>query len=176
MEATGHFTIVPALTSRDFDDVRHLFTEYTNWLDMDLTFQDFQAELDNLPGKYGPPSGRLLLARASTDGKAIGCVGVRQLSSADEKTAELKRLYVLPETRGLGVGLALARTAIGAALEAGYGSIKLDTLPIMKGAKAMYRRLGFKECERYYDTPVEGTAFLRLDLDSSVVGKDKWRF
>jgi putative acetyltransferase len=117
--------------------------------------------MDSMPGKYSPPGGALLLARNDTH-EAIGCVALRPLLL--DGCCEMKRLYVAPSGRGTGVGKALATATIEEARKLGYRSIRLDTLPTMESAQALYRNLGFKEIKAYYDTPLEGTVFLELLL------------
>src|ERR1700719_1332358 len=119
-----------------------LFREYADWLGIDLSFQDFEAELASLPGKYAPPTGELMLAY-SPDGDALGCVAVRPLEAG--AVCEMKRLYVRPAARGLGIGQALVAAIIGAAETLGYTQMKLDTLPSMPEALALYKRCGFLE-------------------------------
>lgn len=143
--------------------VARLFADYSASLDVDLSYQDFGSELAALPGKYAPPSGELLLARRN-DGEPLGCVGLRPL--AFDGVCEMKRLYVAPSGRGVGLGKALMRTIIERARQIGYCEMRLDTLPSMAAAQAMYRDAGFVPMEPYYETPVEGTVFLRLRLTS----------
>jgi len=126
-----------------------------------LSFQNFESELTNLPGKYAPPFGELLLAR-SFDGVALGCVGVRPLGGSE--VCEMKRLYVRPSARGLGVGRALVTTILGAAKELGYAEMKLDTLSSMQEAIALYKQFGFAEIPAYYDNPVQGVVYLGKQL------------
>jgi ribosomal protein S18 acetylase RimI-like enzyme len=111
-----------------------LFREYVNGLGIDLSFQDFAAELAALPGKYAPPTGELMLAY-SPRGDALGCVAVRPLAGA---ACEMKRLYVRPVARGLGIGHALVAAIIESAQALGYAEMKLDTLPTMPEAFALY--------------------------------------
>jgi putative acetyltransferase len=151
--------IVPALDSRSLATVRALFEEYAGALGIDLGFQDFFTELETLPGSYAPPLGRLLLG--FEDGAPAGCVALRPL---DPGIAEMKRLYVRPAFRGGGWGRILAERIIAEALEAGYARMRLDTLPSMAGARALYRSLGFREIPPYRHNPVAGTAFLELAL------------
>lgn len=139
--------------------VRELFREYAASLSFDLGFQGFGEELAGLPGGYAPPDGRLLLALA--DGAAAGCVALRR---HDERSAELKRLYVRPHARGSGAGRALVEAALAAARAAGYERVVLDTVPGMESAQALYRSLGFVDIAPYRHNPVPGAAFLELSL------------
>ena len=143
------------------DSVRQFFRNYAGWLGVDLSFQGFAEEMASLPGCYAPPRGRLWCAELA--GKPVGCVGIRPFS---EGVCEMKRLYVEPEARGHGAGHALALAAIRAAKELGYKRILLDTMPAMRMAVKLYRELGFKEAPAYYNTPIEGTIFLSLDLEN----------
>jgi GNAT superfamily N-acetyltransferase len=134
-----------------------LFREYADWLGIDLCFQDFENELATLPGKYAPPGGELMLA-CSIAGDALGCVGVRPLDGT--AVCEMKRLYVRPSARGLGVGRGLIAAIITAAEALGYAEMKLDTLPAMDSAMGLYRLFGFAEIAPYYFNPVPGTRYL----------------
>lgn len=153
-------TIAPARSSMDLADAAALFRAYAGALPVDLAWQGFAAELDSLPGRYAPPDGALLLARAA-GGAAVGCVAMRSLGRG---VCEMKRLYVAPAGRGLGLGRALAQAVIAAAEAAGYREIRLDTLPTMGPALALYRALGFTAIAPYYETPVAGTVFLSRPL------------
>jgi ribosomal protein S18 acetylase RimI-like enzyme len=141
--------------------VAQLFAAYAAALGIDLGYQDFETELASLPGKYAPPFGALLLAR-DVAGRPVGCVALRSL--ADAGACEMKRLYVAPEGRGHGLGKGLLEAVLGEARQIGYREIRLDTLPTMIAAQALYRARGFEPIAPYYDTPVAGTAFLRLRL------------
>ena len=149
----------PAATASDLEAVRSLFQEYADSLGVDLGYQGFDRELRDLPGDYAAPTGTLLLARSNDD--IVGCVGVRAL---DERTAEMKRLYVRPSGRGLGLGRTLAEAAIDFAKRAGFERMRLDTLPQMQQAQELYRRLGFVPIEPYRFSAVPGTVFLELTL------------
>jgi GNAT superfamily N-acetyltransferase len=155
------FRLVKARRPEAIAATAALFREYVDWLGIDLTFQGFEAELRDLPGKYAPPMGELLLAY-SPEGEALGCAAVRPLD--DGAVCEMKRLYVRPAARGLGVGRALVEAIIRCAEELGYVEMRLDTLPTMTEALALYRRVGFVEIPAYYHNPVPGTRYLARPL------------
>jgi epoxyqueuosine reductase QueG/predicted GNAT family acetyltransferase len=152
--------ILKVETGKDIETVTNLFEEYADSLGFDLCFQNFEEELAALPGEYAPPEGSLLLARYR-DGIA-GCVGLRKLS---EGVCEMKRLYVKPRFRGLKIGRALAEAIIEKARNSGYTCMRLDTVPSMQAARALYVSLGFKEISAYRYNPIEGTVFMELKLE-----------
>jgi ribosomal protein S18 acetylase RimI-like enzyme len=165
MESVGNefslTEICPARSPEDIEQARQLFKEYEAWLEISLCFQNFEQELAGLPGDYAPPDGRLLFAYR--DGQLAGCVALRKIG---EGICEMKRLFVRPEFRGLGIGRLLVRHAIAAARKIGYDRMRLDTLPPkMNDAIVLYRSLGFKQIEPYYDNPVRGAIFMELSLD-----------
>jgi len=151
------FTIAPVQPGADLDDARVLFRAYAASLPIDLAYQGFATELAGLPGAYAAPSGALLLARDRA-GAAIGCAALRPL--ADHGCCEMKRLFVDPAARGLGLGRALMEAIVGEAARLGYREVRLDTLPTMTAAIAMYRAAGFEPIAPYYDTAPAGTIFL----------------
>ena len=137
--------------ARDVEPVRELLSEYAAGLGVDLSFQDFEVELADPLDFYE----LVLLA----DGK--GCVALRHI---DDKSCEMKRLYVRPEARGSGLGRRLAEAVIADARARGYRRMLLDTLPAMAAARALYATLGFRETEPYRFNPIEGTTYLELSL------------
>ncbi|HYJ40938.1 MAG TPA: GNAT family N-acetyltransferase [Steroidobacteraceae bacterium] len=158
MNAPDH-SIVPVRDESDIALAKELFVEYAASISIDLEYQGFSAELAGLPGKYSPPTGDLLIARVN--GEAVGCVALRAL---DRATIEMKRLYVRPVARGLGLGKRLGEAAISCAREYGYSELRLDTLATMVSAQALYRSLGFVEIPPYGAAHVPGTVFFGLSL------------
>ncbi len=154
--------IDPVASPADLAAIKELFRAYASSLNVDLAYQDFESELTGLPGKYASPSGALLIARDAR-GRSLGCVALRAMETSG--CCEMKRLYVAPHGRGLGLGRRLVEALIEEARRLGYQEMRLDTLPSMADAQALYRKLGFEETAPYYDTPVHGTVFLRLHLE-----------
>jgi len=153
-----HF--VQVVSPEQIEHARELFREYEAWIKVDLCFQSFEKELADLPGKYAPPDGRLLLAFHNS--QLAGCVALRKIG---EGVCEMKRLFVRPEFQGKGVGRQLLDAIFREARTIGYERMRLDTLPPqMNKAIALYRGLGFKEIEPYYDNPVPGALFMELQL------------
>ena len=148
-----------ASTDSDFAQARALFEEYAAGLGIDLCFQGFSEELDTLSRMYGAPRGALLLAEIA--GVSAGCAGVRPL---DDVTCELKRVYVRPDFRGMGLGRRLTESAMRAASDMGYQSIRLDTLPQMVAAQRLYEHLGFRDIAAYYGEPMTGQRFMEAVL------------
>jgi ribosomal protein S18 acetylase RimI-like enzyme len=151
--------IRPVTTEEELAQARDLFIEYRASLGLDLSFQNFDEELANLPGDYAPPRGLLLIA--THENQIAGCGALREI---DESVCEMKRLYVRPNFRGLNIGSELAGAIIAEARRIGYESLRLDTLPTMKRARALYESLGFREIQPYRHNPIAGTAFLELTL------------
>ena len=160
--AMATIEVLPATFPADREKIVALFTAYAKSLNIDLAFQSFDEELSQLPGKYASEEGGALLLASDPASRIIGCVAIRAFSRPE--TCELKRLYVVPEARGMGAAQRLMDAVIVKAQELGYTSMLLDTLASMEAARKLYERYGFEQIDKYYDNPVEGTVFMRGDL------------
>ena len=160
------YLLVEAVSSAHFDAARSLIEEYAAQIGasmgVDLGFQNFEAELNQLPNMYGPPSGCLLLAKR--DDEWVGCCALRRFSG---DTCEMKRLYVKPNIRGANLGRQLTERLVIKARALGYRRMVLDTLENMIAAQTLYRSLGFREIEPYYFNPIAGVSYMELDLETS---------
>lgn len=162
MERPPLTTIVRAQTSRQFDDARTLIRTYTDWLGEDFCYRDFDVELTTLDQRYGPPSGSLLLGY---DGQqAVGCVALRALPVVGAEACEMKRLFVHPTHRGQGLGRRLTEAILADARRLGYQRMLLDTLRRLERAVTLYRVLGFREIDAYYDNPLDGVCYMERTL------------
>lgn len=147
----------------ELDIVRDLFCEYQRFLGFDLCFQGFEEELRELPGCYASPTGTILVAEIQ--GNVVGCIALRPLGGQD---CEMKRLYVRPEGRSHGLGRKLCLALLQTAREMGYRRMKLDTVSKLQTAIALYRQLGFRECEKYCENPQPDVLYFELDLTSPI--------
>ena len=146
-------------TNEDFETGKKLFAEYAHFLNVDLSFQNFSKELETINLQYNQPSGGLLLVFC--DDLPVGCAGIRRL---DNDIAELKRMYVKSEYRGLKIGLALLQQSIDLAKTLGYKKLRLDTLANMTKAQHLYKSFGFHEIDAYRYNPLEGTIYMEKNL------------
>jgi putative acetyltransferase len=159
-DSPAGFSFKQAESPVELAQARELFVEYAKSLNFNLCFQSFDKELAELPGGYAPPDGRLLLLEDG--GSLAGCVALHRLEA---DTCEMKRLYLRPEFRGKGLGLALAKAIIDEARQMGYRRMRLDTVePVMKNAVAMYRKMGFKQIAPYRPNPIDGAMYMELEL------------
>jgi ribosomal protein S18 acetylase RimI-like enzyme len=156
---SGPVDLRQAASPGDIETARALFVEYQKALGISLCFQNFDAEVAGLPGAYAAPEGRLLLAFAGAE--PAGCVALRKL---EDGICEMKRLWLRPAFRGSRLGRRLAEAILAEARTAGYRKIRLDTLPSMREAQALYVSLGFVDIPPYNDHPIEGTRFMELAL------------
>lgn len=139
----------------DIPEVRAMLKEYVDWIGLDLAFQEIDAELDGLPGEYAPPRGALFVA---IDGpRYLAMIALRPI---DGPVGEMKRLYVRPDARGRGLARQLITRLCDEAKRLGYSELRLDTLPMMGDAQALYEAYGFVDIEPYYETPIAGTRFM----------------
>jgi putative acetyltransferase len=152
--------IILADSPVQLQEARRLFEEYAATLPPDLWFEDFRQELDGLPGDYGPPVGRLLLAMAE-DNAAVGCVALRRLQPG---IGEMKRMFVHPGHRGIGLGKRLAAAVLAEAGRLGYVRIRLDAAPTMTEAIGLYGALGFRRIAPYRHYPVDDIVFMEIVL------------
>lgn len=165
MDGTPQITLATADEPELVEAARQLFREYAQAIGVDLCFQDFDAEVENLPGEYAAPAGALLVALL--DGQPAGCGALRPLRDVDYPNAcEMKRLYVRRAFRRFGLGRVLAQALIDRATQAGYSTLLLDTLDDMEAARGLYVTLGFEEIPPYYFNPVAGAHYLKVDLDT----------
>jgi putative acetyltransferase len=155
------YIVSEAAAAADFAAGRALFEEYAAQLKIDLCFQGFAAELDQLAQIYAPPTGSLLLARRGD--RPVGCGAIRRLSG---QSCEMKRLYIRPADRGAKLGRVIAQALLARARALGYTSMRLDTLAEMIPARALYRSLGFREIAPYYDNPLPQVIYMELDLQT----------
>ncbi len=158
--SSDDFEIVAARSQIELISAAALLRAYAKSLPVDLAPQGFSQELASLPGVYAPPKGELLLAKRGDH--VLGCIALKPLELPH--TAEIKRLFVRPQARGKGVGKALIEVILKTARQLGYGEIKLDTLPEMEGAIALYKANGFVPIPPYGSHPYPGLVTLGLKL------------
>ena len=150
-------------SAAQLNQTRAIFRDYAASLNVDLCFQNFEAELRALPGDYAAPQGHLLLALVN--GEVAGCGAFRPIGDVDYANAcEMKRLYVRPAFRSLGLGRLLAQALFDEAQRAGYSVMLLDTLDEMEAARGLYGSLGFTEIPPYYFNPIAGAHYLKAEL------------
>jgi putative acetyltransferase len=186
LEGTPDIVLMTPDEPHEIAATQAIFRDYAASLDIDLCFQNFDEEVATLPGDYAEPRGALLLALVDAEGGGVlseqvdapmirraqggmayvaDCCALRPLDTADyPNAAEMKRLYVRPPFRGLGLGRQMAEAILDAARGAGYACVLLDTLDDMESARALYEDLGFVEVPPYYHNPIAGAHYLKADL------------
>ena len=152
-------TIKMATTTVDFTVAKTLIAAYVQWLGMDLAFQQFDKEMGSLPEMYSPIHGGLFIAFHLQ--QAVGVAGLRQLSATE---GEVKRMFIEPGSRGLGIGQLLLSACIDAAKKLSYHSVKLDTIDTMKPAIQLYKANGFVEIKAYRHNPHKDAKYFELQL------------
>ncbi len=152
--------IIPATSPEQIQTAGKLFFEYAKSVNVSLCFENLDKEVESLPGLYAPPDGCLLLALC--DGEIAGCVALKK---ADSQTCEMKRLFVRSKFRGQGIGKQLTRAVGDEARRIGYEKMRLDTLPSMTEAIALYESLGFEHIPAYRELPVPGALFMQTTLE-----------
>lgn len=152
--------VITATSPTQWKEAERLIRAYLDELPFEIDFQDVDQELTALPSEYGPPDGAALMV-VDDGGTAVGIVGVRRF---DERSGELKRMYLAPEARGLGAGRALGAAAVAAARDLGYERLLLDTVATMTAAIATYTALGFVEIPPYRHNPLPDARYFALDL------------
>ncbi len=148
-----------ARTEEDYREARTLLREYEAASEVDLCFQGFEEEVETLERMYGPPGGRFFLLLAGDN--TAGGVALRDLGGG---ICEMKRLYLRPGFRGRGLGRRCAEEVVREARAMGYAAMRLDTLPSMQEAIALYRSMGFVEIDPYTENPIQGALFMELAL------------
>ncbi len=152
-------TITVAHTPVQYEHARAMIVKYQSWLGMNLSFQGFDKELEDLSTMYGPPCGAMILAYAEQE--PIGCVGLRDLGDG---ICEMKRMFVLPEHQGKGIGKSLFSAFMGEAERLGYGHVRLDTVRALSSALALYKAAGFGEIAAYRYNPEPEAVYMQLSV------------
>ena len=147
-------------TDKDYQLAVDLFKEYASQLGVDLAFQNFNKEIENITQEYARPDGTIVIAYQD-EKTPLGCFGIRKLQ---DSTCELKRMYLRTEARGLGIGRQLLRKALEVGKELGYTHMRLDTLPTMLSAIRLYEKEGFYEIAPYRFNPIQGTKYMEVQL------------
>jgi putative acetyltransferase len=163
MNSFNNYRFKLAKNEESFSQAKQLFIEYANSLDFDLSFQDFEKELDEIEIQYNNPFGGLILVIDNKSGEEIGCAGIRK---SEDKIAELKRMFIKESHRNKGLGDGLMRRAIQLSKDLGYEKIRLDTLDTMKPAMALYEKFGFKETGAYRYNPFKNVKYFELDISA----------
>ena len=142
-----------------YEAAKHLFREYAAHIRVDLCFQNFEKELEEITGQYGSPTGGIILCKSGNE--ITGCAGIRRI---DKETGELKRMYIKLAHHGKGWGKQLLERSLQLAKQLKYSKVRLDTLPSMEAAHTLYKQAGFVETPAYYHNPNAGVIFMEKTL------------
>jgi len=154
------FKLIEAKSTKDFKTAVQLFKEYASQIGVDLEFQDFNKEIENIESQYSRPKGILFVARNDKNAP-LGCFAIRELKA---RICELKRMYLKKEARGLGIGRKMLDESIEIGKELGYKKMRLDTLPEMHAAITLYQKAGFYEIAPYRFNPIKGSKYFEIEL------------
>ncbi len=142
-----------------FTAAQLIIASYVDFLGMDLAFQNFAYEMDNFCAMYGPPLGSMILLEV--DCSIVGAVGLRYFSDG---ICEMKRMYIVPQCQGMGLGKHLISFFIERARALQYKAIRLDTVPRLDKALTLYRKYGFYPIAAYRYNPDPDAIFLELKI------------
>lgn len=152
--------LIQAKSPEEIEAIKSLFIEYAESLNFSLCFQDFDKEIESLPGKYSLPHGSLILAEIENE--FVGCIALKKI---EDGICEMKRLYVKPSHRGKQIGKLLVEKIISDAKKIGYKSMRLDTIEGKMGeAISLYKKFGFRKIKSYYKNPEPHTLYMELLL------------
>lgn len=159
MDKLSNLIFCTASSPQDYEEVKKIFIEYQQFLNVDLCFQSFENELLNLDTIYKPPKGTIILVKNKDE--IVACVAIKPI---EENNCEMKRLYVKPEFRGLGIGEKLVNELIDFAKAANFDKMKLDTLTRLTAAVKLYRKFGFIETKPYVYNPLDEVLYFEKSL------------
>jgi ribosomal protein S18 acetylase RimI-like enzyme len=146
-------------TEDEINRSKIIIKKYVKWLNLDLSFQDIDKELNDFPGKYMEPNGTFIIAKDKDN--VIGCVGLKKW---DEEICEMKRLFVNDKYKGKGIGKKLVEIIIEEAKKEKYTIMRLDTFKTMESALKIYYKNNFYKIEPYYNNPYNGVVYLEKIL------------
>lgn len=152
--------LIEATSPYDYTLAVQLFMEYAAQIKIDLAFQNFSKEIENLEAQYSKPKGIIYIAY-NEQNSPLGCFGIREFGGA---ICELKRMYLKEEARGLGIGKKMLQTAIVTGKKLGYKKMRLDTLSTMHSAIRLYEKAGFYEIQSYRFNPFDGAKYFEIEL------------
>ena len=153
--------LTEAKSDKEYKTAIQLFKEYASQIGVDLEFQNFSKEIENIQNQYSRPKGVIFIASHNKI-KNMGCFGIRELENA---ICELKSMYLKKEARGRGIGKMMLEKSIEVGKELGYKRMRLDTLPTMHSAIGLYEKMGFYEIQSYRFNPIEGTKYFEINLE-----------